>query len=562
MHGDTKHYQFDFYPKNERNITFRGQFTVEDSSFALTGIHATLPNDANLNFVRDFKIYVTYQKTPDGNWFYAQQKVHLNMALSKKEGKAKKKNRYTIRKSVDFADLGWNGVVGEQLSALSVDDLQHDEDIKVARASFETESSDSFRQEAYAGIEVLKQNTVVKLADKFGAMGITGYFNAGPVDIGPIYDLYRRNRIEGHRVTLPLRTSENLSKYFSLNGYLGYGFRSKAIKYGAGMNILLPTRNRSTLSLRYSDDYTSLSRNKYIEFVRENAYSNGDGNVISSFSETPNPYILGRKHFSLTLRAQTKKDIGFLVRPFRNQFIATEFVPFKHPAGDASYAQFENRGVLFDTRLSFGQDYDDMFFNRFYYGNNKPVIHLTTEVGQNTISNRTYNYAHFQTSVKSKVNLGPAYLRFLVDAGYIMGKVPFPMLHLPRGSQSLGLARYNYSLMKQAALASDLYSNAYLSLNGGGLLFNKLPLIKKLNLRESFSFKAFYGRFTGKHDELLALPQGIYKAPNTPYMELGAGVANIFKVLRVEYVRRLSNGPLMDQISSKDGIRLRLEVSF
>lgn len=550
----TTHYKFSFYPKNEQNPTFKGDFWVEDGSFALTRIDARLPNTANINFVEDMELSVTYQKFPEG-WYYARQDASMNLVIRKKKNSDKQKG-YTVRKSLIVSGPKTPDMLALRKTTLEAPYLVS----KVANISDPT--MDSLDIQAREGIATLQNNFLVKTVDKFGAMGLTGYFNTGLVDIGPIYDLYRRNQIEGHRLSLALRTSEKLSKRFSVGGYTAYGTRDKEFKFGGNINVLLPTDRRTILTARYYDDYFSLSRNKYIEFVRENPFSQGDGNPISNFTEVPNPDLIRREELSLSLSHQLKGDIGILARPFASKVQGTEHVPFTRSGEGKVINSFQQYGLLFDTRFSFGQDYDDGFFSRFYYGNQKPVIHLTAEVGATTVEKQTEPYAHFQASVKNRFNIGNGYLRLLVDAGYIAGKVPFPLLHNPRGSQSLGYARYNYSLLNQVSFASDLYSNAYLSMNGGGVIFNKLPLVKKLNLRETASFKAYYGMLLGDHQSVLALPKALKKPLNEPFMEAGIGIGNIFKMLRVEYVRRLNSGSLIDQVSSKHGVRMRMEVSF
>ena len=549
----TKHYKFDFYPKNERNITFRGSFWVEDSSFALTKVEATLPNSANLNFVKDLEVAASYRKGPEGDWFYDSQSMQMKVALNKKEKEKKQKSSYLVRKTLDFqSPSAW-----KQQDASTAAGLASMEDDEVFSQLRRTDMN-SFEEQALGSIQTFQNNQFVKSMDRLAALSFTGYYNVGKFDLGPLYDAYRRNAVEGHRITLNGRTSEQLSKTFSVGGYLGYGFTSKAFKYGAEFNLNLPTRNRSILSLRYSDDFYALSRNKYIEFVRENPFSQGDGNPISTFSATPNPYTLGLEHLSLSLQLQTKKDIGFLIRPFHNTYKGTSQLQFT----EGGKQEFQNTGLLLDARFSFHQKYDDIYFQRFYYGNGKPVIHLTAELGQNRVDNKASNYAHFQASVKNRFTFGPTSLRMLVDAGYILGEVPYPLLHMPRGAQSLGLGRYNYSLLNHASFASDMYTNAYFSFNGGGILFSRIPLLNRLDLRESASFKAFYGRLNGQHTDIYKLPNGILKAPNDPYMEVGVGVSNIFKFLRVEYVRRLHDSPGIDQVSSKHGVRARFQVSF
>ena len=171
-------------------------------------------------------------------------------------------------------------------------------------------------------------------------------------------------------------------------------------------------------------------------------------------------------------------------------------------------------------------------------------------------------YARLNASVKKKFLLGPAFVRAFLEGGYIFGEVPFPLLNNPSGNQNIGLARFNYNLLNPISFSSDAFANLHLSFNGGGFLFNKLPFLSSLNIRESMSFKAFYGKLRKGHNQFFQLTPGLIELPKEPYMELGIGISNIFKVLRVEYVTRLNSGAIYDNISLKGGVKFRIEVSF
>jgi hypothetical protein len=285
--------------------------------------------------------------------------------------------------------------------------------------------------------------------------------------------------------------------------------------------------------------------------------------MSSVTTRVPNPYMVKQEKLSLTLEYQFRKDIGLLVRPLVNRFFRNANVPFIKD--DKSFNYFDNFGFLTDIRFSFNQPFDDGFFSRIYFGNQKPVIHLSALVANTVLydsEKQVHPYINIDASLKSRVNFGPAYLRMMFNVGYISGKVPYPLLFMTRGTQDLGFARYHYNLLYNSSFIADLYTNVHLSLNGGGLFFGKLPGIKKLNLREVISFKSFWGQLREDHSAVLEIPGFLREPLSVPYMEAGIGITNIFKVIRIEYIRRLNQGDIYDQFSSKHGVRLRVEISF
>ncbi|TAJ15113.1 carboxypeptidase-like regulatory domain-containing protein [Marinilabiliaceae bacterium JC017] len=565
--NNTKYYKFEFYPKSYKNITFKGHFWVEENSWALTEIKASLPNSANLNFVKDLEVFIDYKKTGQNQWFYNSQKINLQLTLRKKESKDNAHKSFAIQKLICYQDINTTSASPTLLSSVTDyhPDTEEPGDAHILRIRQESAPLDSFEQSAYQGIQTLKANKFIKVADKFSAMTINGYYNMNKLDLGPYFSFYRKNEIEGDRFTLPLRTSEKLFKNFMIGGYLGYGFKNKEFAHGGDLKYQLPVKKRTILSTGYHYDYFDLTRNKFIEFIRENPYNQGGGNIISAFtSAVPNPYIMRNRHVNITLEHQFNKSIGILIRPSLNRYYSNYNLPFTSQGINMSH--FNTRNLMLDLRLSFSQDYDEGFFSRIYYGNQKPVFHLSALLGSYEVplenGNKNGLYANFNLSMKNRVNLGPAFLKLLIEGGYILGDVPYPLLHLPRGTRDIGYARYHFNLLHHTSFASDLYINTHLSFNGGGILLNKIPLINKLNLRETVTYKAFYGKLLGNHSSVMDLPGFVQPPTAEPYMEMGVGITNIFKCLRVEYVNRLNKADTFNNFSSSHGIRFRLEVTF
>jgi hypothetical protein len=565
MVNGIKHYKFDFFPKDYDNITFKGSFWVEDSSFALTKIKASLPPSANINFVNKFEVDVVYKKNEGTDtWFYERQILDLNLSiLERKENQ--KKNYFSVKSIIEVKDIVIGKIDSQKIDSAISNNSEHNSKVLFNQAS--RSPLDSTEVLALEGIQCLKKNPIVKQVDLFGNMFLTGYYNVGKIDIGPFYDFYRKNAIEGARVTLPFRTSKKMFENVSIGGHLGYGFKNHKFKYGAKINYLLPTDKRTVLSFNYDFDYSPITVNNFNQFIQENPFSNGNGNLFTTITSTPNPNILLHSTVSLNLEHQLNENVGLFLMPFNRTYFQNEFLKFEKGAN--SYAYFINNGVLLDFRFSFGQKYDEEYFSRIYYGSQKPVVHIGLEVGKTSFANYNayntfseYGYAHLHSSIKYKYKIGPVNLRFMADGGKIWGNVPYPLLQMPQGTEALGFSRYHFNLLRHVSFADDIYTNVHVSLNGGGILFNKIPGLSNLNIREAISFKAHYGRRLNNFESIIEVPQNIYNSPKLPYMEVGFGISNIFKVIRIEYITRINNGINLNQFSSKSGIRIRAEVTF
>ena len=231
-----------------------------------------------------------------------------------------------------------------------------------------------------------------------------------------------------------------------------------------------------------------------------------------------------------------------------------------------AYQGYKNYGVLFDMRVAFGQHYDLFYFDRVYYNTPMPVINLSCDIGQTFIPGVNKDeigfYYQFHGSIKGRVLLGQVFASYMLNAGYLFGDAPYDLLDQPVGSMSLGYAKYRFNLLHHASFSHNIYTNLHMHFNGGGIVLNKLPLIKKLKLREIISIKGHYGDLTNDYQGVFDLPQFYDNSTNKPYAEIGFGVTNIFKVLRAEYVRQLGNTYMNSGFADKNGLFFRAEMSF
>ena len=557
----TKHYKFSFYPKNKHDVVFNGHFWVEDSSFALISISATLPSKANINFINELNVNVTYEKQPNGKWFYKDQKTDAKFSLEKSALLDVSDAQYD-KKDEQGGEFQVNRLLQYMLQ-LPKDTVENQNNI-APKNPFQISYSE-IEQQTKGGIQKLKENKVIKRIDKIGDMFLSGYYTQGKFEIGPIFDIYSTNKIEGNRFTVPIRTSEALFKNFTVGGYIGFGTKNNKIKYGISTAFRLPSKTRTILSAQYSDDYAIASKSQYTQFIQENPHSKGSDNFISALtSKERNAFVYPQKRFEMKLETDLSKCVGLTLNPYYNRNFSSDYLKFN--VNKIDIGRFDNTGMLINLRFAFDQHYDETYFARVYYGNTKPVLNVSFDIGEirklpgNTSSQNFYLLSNI--SVKHRFNLGQAYLRYMVNAGYMVGNVPYTLLDKPYGNNSLGYSRYSFNLLNYASFAHNLYTNIHLNLNGGGILFNRVPLLSSLNLREIVSLKCHYGTRTTQLKNTIDIPDVYNQKQTNPYFELGFGITNIFKVLRVEYVRVLGNKEAINNYAIKHGIRMRFEVMF
>ncbi len=553
----TWYYSFSFTPKNKYNPLFTGRFTVEGDNFALTSIYAYVQKEANINFVNGYKSNVRYKKNEEGNWFYDDQEISLNLALVLNNDTVSK---YGSQRIDQVASGNWLVTKSTQYSTSKKLDQVKGRDWKRQPEFAGSLLSDG----TYERVDKLKQNSVVRGIDAVGGMVLTSYIDMGKIQVGPVFDIYSTNAIEGQRFTVPLRTGEKMWERFTVGGYLGYGTRNKELKYGANFGWQLTDNDRFILRGSYSDDYNLVSQDKYLRFIKKNPNTRGSGNFIAALtSREENPYLKEEKKLHAYLEMNTDNVIFEGGAYFESSY-STPYIQFSNNGTD--YNHYSSYGLLLNARLAFGQYFDKYYFMRVYYIDEIPVVNLSCDIGRTYLPGSNSPdfgmYAQFHGSIVGKLNMGPSFMRYMVNGGYLFGDAPYDLLDMPVGSQSLGFAKYRFNLLHQASFAHNVYTNIHLDWVGGGIVLNRIPLVKRMKLREMISLKAHYGNRTSSYIPVFELPDAFSQDMTRPYAELGVGLTNIFKVLRVEYVHILGNTYSNQSFTDNSGIRFRAEMSF
>ncbi len=556
--NDRKYFNFSFVPKNQHNPLFTGHFTVEDSTFALTDIDAFISEKANINFINGFKANVSYLKQPDGKWFYNKQDIKLNLALSLNKDSISKysservdnitKGNWLINKTTLYS-------TSDRLDEVKPEEWYQQPEFQVAM-SLDT---------AYKKVGVLKNQKIVKGIDAIGGMAMSSFLNVGKIDIGPVFDIYSTNKIEGTRLTVPLRTSEKMWKYFSVGGFLGAGNKTKELKYGANVIWQPAPEDRLILRMRYSNDYNLVSQDKYLRFVKYNPNNKGNGNFIAAFTTwEKNPYLKEEQLFEMRAEYNFASGSHFEINPYYSSVTETPYVTFIKDGTPVH--SYNNIGVLLNYRLTFGQNYDKYYFERVYYINKIPVINFSCDMGKIQLPDGNFNdyglYCQFQTSIHGRVTRGAVFMNYMLNGGYLFGDAPYDFLDQPVGSMSYGYAKYRFNLLHHASFAHNLYTNFHMHINGGGILLNRIPFIKELKLREIVSLKCHWGTLENGYKGVFSLPDYYTKDDKEPYAEIGLGLTNILKVIRVEYVHLLGSHYAGCDFADRSGIRFRTEMSF
>jgi len=513
--NERKIYQLHFRSKNNKNLAFNGSMQIDAATLALVSIKAELPSQANLNFINNLRIYQQFKIQPDNSWTLDKGNTALDIMYELLADSTQPKPRLFLSRSVASTDQ-----------------------------QFLSSASDNFAQSNYSAdtlnskISTLNETPIIKVAKWLADIIITGYIPVGKVDVGKIQNLARYTDIEGLRLTLPVYTNERLWKNIRLGGYAGYGFKNNTVKYSGLAQVKLPGNQRRILGAVYTNDYRSENYDYNDFLIRENPLNSGDEDIAGTiFGLRSAGNMSERQEVTVSFSNDWSSDIESNLFFRSNTYGAGEMLPFA--SNTVSYDRMKQQSFTLLTRFSFGERVYDDHFQRIYSNNNKPVFYALLEGGRYEVAEKNGNYAKLSGQIRQLVNFNIGYWEYMVEGGAIFGELPYQLLKMPSGNITNGYSRFNFALMNVMEFRADRYAIWHNEVSLNGILFNQIPLIKHLNLRELMSLKMYYGSMNTTHNNVLDIPDYIHTT-NKPYVEVGAGFSNLLRFITLQSFWRLT----------------------
>jgi len=560
--------ELSFIPRNNTDLLFEGKMYITmDGNYAVQDAFLTVNKNINLNFVRALEAKLDFDKNEDGRYHLSKTNLIVDFGINKSKG-----GGFTGQRTVVVSDYKINKPQADSVYAGPSMVLSPQAALRSDQfwAENRQDSTAGAKIKIYKNIDTLQTIPSFKRTMDLITLFFAGYKDFGPFEVGPVNTFYSFNNVEGFRLRLGGRTTPALSKRYYFETYAAYGFKDEKWKYFLSATYSL--NNKSIYAFPQNYIRGSFQRDTKIpgqelQFVQED-------NFLLSFKRGTNDMLLYNdfykidyvkefeNHFSytVTLRKWTQRPGGTLVfnNTENNTLNGVDLINTSEISVNLRYAPHE--------KFYQGKIYRVPIFDKY------PVFNLRYTAGLKGVLAGQYNYQNLMGSIDKRFYLSQlGYTDVTLEGGYIFGKVPFPLLDIHRANQTYAYQLNSYNLMNFLEFVSDHYASINIDHNFNGFFFNKIPLIKKLKLRESVSFKALYGGLRDQNNpnmdpSLLQFPKNADGVPTTytlgrqPYMEGSVGIGNIFKLLRVDLVRRFTY--LDNPVVSPWGIRARVKFDF
>ena len=578
-----KCFKIRFIPREKRKeLLLDGEMWIADSVFAIKQISMRMRTGEDINLVQTISLYNEFTPIKDSVWMLKHERITVH--FSKPNGAP----QMVARKTASYKNFFINEDHSSMLDSLFIINSQNviisDSAGYRSEAYWKAVRHDSLsitEKQVYAMIDTLGNMRVFKNYVNLGQTLILGYTDVGPVSIGNIYSFLGLNNAEGWRFKFGLRTNRTFSKTVRLGGYIAYGLGDRKIKYGMDLIAFIKKDPRRVLTASYRNDLSSTSNyNVYSAlpdlFSMFGLRRREEGQYIPLKLVSLREFKLAYSHefnFGLTLTA------GYTNRSLR------PLPPFNFSYLTSSDAVRPNMVITSATvseltitqRFAWQERFLTGNFMRASLGSKFPVLSLQYALGLKRIMGGQFNYHRLAFSISDMRLLGLAgKLRWSIDVGKIFGNLPFLFLQPVDASETYVTNWTGFNTIHRYEFVADRYVKVFFDHHLEGLLFDQIPGIKKLKLREVYGMRMFWGdltrsNFKGNYANMQAnaADQGLIQlqlADKVPLVEVNAGIENIVRFFRIDAVWRVTHrDPRGTRFSFKYGnfgVRIAFQLQF
>jgi hypothetical protein len=547
-------YKLMFKPKRKKELTFTGEIWISDTTWAVKEVSMKVVENLNINYVNAFEINQTYEQNERGRWLLSLDKILVDFNVIDNN---KTLTGFYAHKTTSYVDYRFDREEVERKlkTNTDVDVMEHafyrDKQYWDSIRHFELNTEESL---VYEMVDTITNLPAFRTYYDIIAMVTTGFLHTDVIDFGPYFTTVSFNAVEGLRLRVGGRTSNIWNERLRLYGHVAYGLMDERFKYGGGFIYLFNRNPRRGVGVEYKFD---------MEQLGESVNAFRQDNIMAS--------LLRRRPFTkLTMVEQ-------ITSYYEHEYVQgiSNKITFRRrnifPLKDQKFSIFEQgQNRIYDNlisseiELNFRFAYKETYlvdkFNRTNLGTRYPIFNIWLSYGIPDFWESDFEYFKLTTSLTQWFNIrNLGWSRYAIDAGKIFGTLPFALLEIHPGNETYSFDRFAFNKMNYYEFISDAYISLYFSHHFDGFFLNRIPLMRELEWREVVYFRGLVGELSEKNKKYSRFPLNSGWL-NEPYYEVGVGVENIFKVLRLDAGWRLSY--LDNPDISRFGLMATLYLSF
>ena len=556
-----------FVPRNNATFGFVGKLVValNDPTMFIRHVKMRLSPHINVNYVKTLNLEQSFERLADGTRLKTSDVLTIEFEIiPNTQGLyAQKFTRYSGHnfEEADRPEL-FNRLGQSYASAdafLKDDSFwnQYRGDVKVSEREIGTMLND------------LRSLTAYKVFEKGIEILVSGYVPLGKkdkVEFGPVNTLVSFNDVEGARFRIGGVSTANLSKHWFGRGYAAYGTKDKKLKYYGELEYSFNEKKRHSRefpihSLRLSHKYDTEAIGQKYEFTNPD-------NFFLSFKRMPDTLKMYQRTTALEYKLELENNLSITASLSHIRQEATKYLPFKYSNGNID-SHLDFTPITLTLRYAPGEKYVQTKSYRIPVNLDAPIFQIShTYAPGGKLGGSKYTINKTEVSFQKRFWLSAfGYVDAMLKGGHVWSTTPYTALLIPNANLSYTIQPECFNLLSPMEFVTDSYVVFDFTYWANGAILNYVPYLKKLKLREVFAFRGVWGDLSDKNNPqynkwLPQFPAGTnpVEMKSTPYMEISAGLDNIFRILRIDYVWRLSyrDTPGVD----KSGLRLALHFNF
>ena len=570
-----------FLPNNQQDFGFRGDiYILADSSYQVKRCELTIPKKSDVNFVENMKIVQEFTQLPDSTWVLSVDDMLAEIKLASfiKEAAVIRTTRLT---DYAFDPLPKQLFKGKAKDVKEADAMMRDEAFWNKYRQVSLTKSESKMDAFVNNLSQIKGFKYIIFGLKALIENFVETGNPSKVDIGPINTMLTSNPVDGLRTRISAQTTAKLNPHWFASGYFARGWKSEKNYYKADLTYSFNKKEylprefpKRTLTLSSTYDIMAPS-DKFMKTDKDNVFTSFKWSKVNKmmfynrqeikyereedwgfkttlgFKAEENEGALGLNFTPLSQYSQKYTDGNVLLEPNSNKFRTSEF-----------HAEF---------RFAPGETFINTKQRRLKINLDAPVFTLGHTVGIKGFLGGDYRYNYTEANIYKRFWMKSwGKIDCYLKGGIQWNQVPYPLLIMPETNLSYIIQDETFELIDNMEFLNDRFASLYISWDFNGKIFNRIPLLKKLKWREYVGFRCLWGGLSDKNnpfleqnaksDILMLFPEGCrIMDSQKPYYELSVGIHNIFKLIHVEYVRRLN---YHYENTHKDGVRFMVRMTF
>lgn len=533
-------YQIRVDPKNINDLVFSGTLWIEAKSYAIKQLSLEITSKANINFIEKLKIQQEFEEVEPQYWLPKKTRVLIDIAE-------------LTSNTLGMIGLYYNSA--KNIVINKVNELPFYEDkITVIDSSFNRVENywDTARHERisdddkriYTMVDSLKNQPLIKSYIDIVEMAVEGHIPAEKIDLGPWYYLLGYNALEGVRTRVGFRTSPKFHKNLQLKAYGAYGFKDEKFKYGAFGEYVIDRKKWSKVGAFIKND---------VELIGLTDEENNTSALYDAFALFGTNQINRSLTKSLWLEKELMKGYTQYFDVRHKSFAFEEIGDFNFgfyssPDDRSSIkSNFDITSIRLKGRLSNKEQFVYRRTNRYSMGNLKaPVLTIDYTHSFDNVLGGDFKFDKIGFELWQFNSFGNwGTFEYTIKAYRTFGEAPYPSLFIMQGNPSFFSNRQAYNLMDFFEFAADQYLSFDYEHQFNGLIMNRIPLAKKLKWRSFINTKGVLGTMSDANKLLMPLNQENYTVPrffegNKPYVEVGYGIENIFRFIRIDFIHRIT----------------------